>query len=476
MHPKIHGTPPRGLTPPPLSPLHEGRFGRMFRKLAPMPALDEDRLRTLAESMREPDAPSGGGWAGPTAPPEDLDNPDIPAGYTYFGQFIDHDITFDPISSLDQENDPDALQNFRTPRFDLDSIYGSGPADEPFQYDRANPGKLLIGSSNGQPDLPRNSENIALIGDPRNDENIIVSGIHTAFLLLHNKLFDEVAQDPTIPQEHRFEETQRRVRWHYQWIIVKDFLRRLVGADLLNELFRETNNGTIDFTLPNYRPRKNAFMPVEFSVAAYRFGHSQVRPVYNLNGEITNLPIFAPGDHVGDGDLRGRKPLPAGWKIDWRLFLSIDGSTPQPSRKIDTRLAAGLFDLPDRPATERQSLAELNLVKGESFGLPSGQDVAKYLGLTPRSGDELGGAPDPTPLWYYILKESEIQPKDPNDPASGGRQLGPVGSLIVAEVLLGLVRADPKSWVNIDPQWQPTIPAASADGFQLGDLVKYATS
>jgi Animal haem peroxidase len=463
---KTHGTRPRGLRPPPLSPQFEGRFGRLFRKLPPAPALPRDELQELAASMREPEA-------------QQLDNPDIAAGYTYFGQFVDHDITFDPASSLERENDPDALRNFRTPRFDLDSVYGSGPADEPFQYDQEQPGKLLVGESNGQPDLPRNAQGTALIGDPRNDENIIVSGLQLVFLLLHNKLFDEVAADPSVPEKRRFEETQQRVRWTYQWVLVNDFLRRLVGKELLTYLFGEDpTTGEPVFRLRHYKPRKNAFMPVEFSVAAYRFGHSQVRPVYDLNAKVTNRPIFAPGDDVGElDDLRGGRPLPAAWAIDWSIFLPIGGSAPQLSRLIDTRLAAGLFDLARVPGDEPQSLAERNLVRGEQFQLPSGQDVARHLGVPPLSGAELGGAPEPTPLWFYVLRESELTPEDPQDPATGGRRLGKVGGRIVAEVLLGILEADPKAWVNVDPAWQPAIPAANADeGLTLADIVKYATT
>jgi hypothetical protein len=448
----------------------------MFRKLEPAPALPRADLQSLADSMREPDPPGGGGWGGPTAPPQDFDNPDIPAGYTYFGQFVDHDITFDPASSLQQQNDPDALVDFRTPRFDLDSVYGSGPEDEPFQYDDREPGRFLIGDSNGQPDLPRNARGIALIGDPRNDENIIVRGLQLVFLQLHNKLFSEVAADGAIPPERRFPETQQRVCWHYQWVVVDDFLRLLVGDDLLTQLFHfDATSGKPDFDLDYYTPANKPYMPVEFSVAAYRFGHSQVRPAYDLNGTVTNRPIFLPGDQVGEfDDLRGFRPLPEQWAIDWRLFFPIDGSASQPSRRIDARLAGGLFDLPGVPPGQPQSLAERNLVRGESFGLPSGQAVAKHLGVTPLTGQQLG-APEPTPLWFYILKESELTPKDPTDAASRGKQLGPVGARIVAEVLLGLLRLDPKAWVNVDPTWRPTIPAANPRTFTLSDLVKFAT-
>lgn len=174
---RSHGSEPRGLDSVPRAPSYEGRFGRMFRRLPTFTQTDEF-LTALAEGMRQPDG-------------EVSDNPGIPAIYTYFGQFIDHDITFDPSSSLQRMNDPEGLINFRTPRFDLDSVYGSGPADEPFQYDEATGGlKLLTGKgrdvASNQPttedDLPRNEQGRALIGDPRNDENVIVSQLQLAFI------------------------------------------------------------------------------------------------------------------------------------------------------------------------------------------------------------------------------------------------------------------------------------------------------
>ena len=466
---RTHGTEPRGMRPITRSPLFEGRFGRLFRNLRPAVPLELADLRELADSMREPEATGGGGYGGGAGTPAgDLDNPDIPAGYTYFGQFVDHDITFDPASSLERENDPDSLTNFRSPRFDLDSLYGSGPDDEPFQYDQDRPGRFLIGESHGQPDLPRNCQHVALIGDPRNDENIIVSGLQLVFLRLHNKLFDEVAADKGVARHRRFAEAQQRVRWHYQWVVVHDFLRRLVGDALLRQLYSvDETSREPDFNLAYFRWHRNVFIPVEFSVAAYRFGHSQVRPSYDLNENVTNRPIFLPGDEGEEfDDLRGFRPLRKKWAIDWTRFLSIDGSSPQLSRRIDARLAGGLFDLPKVAPDQPQSLAERNLLRGQRFELPSGQAVAKHLRAPVLKGAELG-APEPTPLWFYILKEAEL---------TGGRQLGPVGARIVAEVLLGLLKADPKAWVNVDPTWRPTIPAANPDEFTLADLVKFANA
>jgi hypothetical protein len=452
----------RGSKRVPRSPINEGRFGRMFRRLPPMAPLSNDALLALSEQMREPTAPSS--WGGT---PENLDNPPISAGYTYLGQFIDHDITFDPTSTLQRENDPDALVDFRSPRFDLDSIYGSGPVDEPFQYRRGLGGmRMLVGQNgNGDPDLPRNAEGTALIGDPRNDENTIVSQLQLFFLHLHDKFAAEVEVDAAIPAEDRFFETQRRVRWHYQWVVAHDYVRRTVGEETFERICDVDDAGRItDIKRPHYNPKTSPYMPVEFSAAAFRFGHTQVRGIYNLSAAVTDRPIFSPGSLQNEfQDLRGFRPLPPQWTVEWPLFFPIDGSTPQPSRLIDAKLALGLFDLPDGGG----SLAFRNLKRGQVLGLPSGQDVAKALKLKPLSGAELG-APEPTPLWFYILKESEL---------GAGAHLGPTGGRIVAEVLLGLLELDPRSWFSLDPAWTPTIPDADGDGrIGMPDLIKFGTS
>lgn len=472
---KVHGTPPRGEHDVLRSSLHEGRFGRMFRRLPPAPAYPPEDLASLAESMRE-QVPAG--WnAEPRV--EDGDNPVIPAGYTYFGQFVDHDITFDPASSLQRQNDPAALTDFRSPRFDLDSLYGSGPPDEPFQYGRtidpaSSPARLLLGTNGSdEPDLPRNSEGLALIGDPRNDENVIVSQLHLAFARTHNGLAAQVVADSRVGEDQRFEETQRRLRWHYQWIIAYDYLPKICGKQLIDSMLTTRDDGSIDIKRPHYRPENKPYIPVEFSVAAFRFGHSQVRPTYDLNVNVTARPIFSPGDDVGQfDDLRGFRPLPAGWTVDWRLFLPLDYTHPvQPSRLINSKLSDALFDLPNVPAddVQSQSLPLRNLLRGQALGLPSGQDVAKLL-KAPRvyTGAELN-AVEPTPLWFYLLKEAEL------DADNQGVSLGWTGARIVAEVLLGLIDADKKSWVNVDPAWKPTLPF-TGETFTLSDLVSFATT
>jgi len=183
----------------------------MFRKLEPAPRYTPEQLQPLVDSMREPEGNTGG-WGQPNAQPESGDNREISSAYTYFGQFVDHDITFDASSRLQVQNDPDALVDFRTPRYDLDSLYGSGPVDEPFQYDQTRPGRLLVGTNpGGEPDLPRNAQGIALIGDPRNDENVIVSGLQVNMLRLHNKFADEVDAEGALPVGDRFDEARRRL-------------------------------------------------------------------------------------------------------------------------------------------------------------------------------------------------------------------------------------------------------------------------
>lgn len=461
---RSHGTRTRGLDSVPQAPSYVGRFGRMFRSLTSFRQPDE-LLERLANSMHE-DA---------TLSP---DNPEIPSGYTYLGQFIDHDITFDPSSSLQRMNDPEGLINYRTPRFDLDSLYGSGPADEPFQYDEGSGGtKFLIGkgrhTDNGQAtaddDLPRNEQGRALIGDPRNDENTIISQLHLTFLKLHNKFVDQVGAEKGLTGDDLFKEAQRLTRWHYQWVVIHDFLERLVGKDVVDSiLLPPDEDGVRKIKLRFYRWKVEPFMPVEFSVAAYRFGHSQVRATYSINNTVQGLPIFSPNSSPGPLEaFHGFRPLPQGWTIDWSFFFDINGprTSRQASKAIDTKLAEGLFKLPGAPAGI-ESLALRNLQRGRALGLPSGQRVATAVGVPDLTRDELGFR-EPAPLWFYILKESELR--------YGGMRLGPVGGRIVAEVLLGLLAGDPLSWINSEPTWQPTVPDVDNDGkITMADLLRFA--
>ena len=210
-------------------------------------------------------------------------NPQMTAGMTFLGQFIDHDITFDPTSSLERQVDPEQIANFRTPTLALDNVYGSGPMGSPHLYDQSSAGrgiKFLVEEipGSGSPprfDVPRNSQDTALIGDPRNDENLIVSQLHLAFLRFHNAAVDHVETELGMsgsPPDEVFNEAQRIVRWHYQWILIHEFLRLTCGEPVVDDVL---NNGR-----KFYKWRHEPFVPVEFSVGTYRFGHSQVRPSY----------------------------------------------------------------------------------------------------------------------------------------------------------------------------------------------------
>ncbi|MEM8534854.1 MAG: peroxidase family protein [Chloroflexota bacterium] len=449
-----HGaTTHRGMSHIPCSPFAKtGVFGRMFPTL-PGHDFDNELLIALGRNggpMDEGDAGAEG------------DSPSIPAGFTFLGQFIDHDITFDPTSSLERQNDPEAIHNFRTPLLELDSVYGSGPEASPFLYARPEPGhpiaKLLLGSNDeGQPnDLPRNSEGVALIGDPRNDENLIISQLHVAFLKFHNQVVDYI-KDVT-PDENLFEEAQRIVRWHYQWIVVHEFLPFIVGQDVVDDVLQ---NGR-----QFYRFQGEPFIPVEFAVAAYRFGHSQVRTGYRINEQVA-ARLFP--------DLSsGFEPVPAERVVDWRNFFQItaDGN-PQTSRRIDSKIASVLLDLPfiPDPRPERRSLAVLNLLRGNSFALPWGQRVASAMGVPVLTDEEiglsdLGFPPGRAPLWFYILKEAEVQ--------NEGTHLGAVGGRIVAEVLLGLLQGDFKSYLSHDPLWKPFLPRTDHETFTMADLLIFA--
>lgn len=479
---RFHGSAKRDITVP-RSPFYHGPFGRMFRQLpawVPPGADDAEKvaaIKAVAALMVEPEGPPDVSQG---------DNAAIPVGYTYFGQFVDHDITFDPSSSLAKLNDPDRLINFRTPRFDLDSLYGEGPDDEPFMYDQRTDraGEFLIGKgpSLREDDLPRNDQETALIGDPRNDENIIVAQLQLTFLKLHNAVLRRVKAEEGLAGREAFNRAQTLVRWHYQWVVLFDFLPRICGPDVVQALIARREGAAapgfkIDLKL--YKFRDAPFMPVEFSVAAYRFGHSQIRQRYDLNSIVTGVPIFLPPEQNPGilSDLRGFRKLPGAWTLDWRRFLELNNAiTPQATRRIDTRLSRALSSIPAGPdPTKGSSLAGLNLLRGFRLGLPSGQAVAKAMGESALENAALGLSADvagsEAPLWYYILKEAELN--------AGGRHLGKVGGRIVAETFIGLAKADPSCFLTVDPGWKPSRAFAnggpldpSGDAIQLAGLVR----
>lgn len=477
----------------PRSTLYKGPFGRMFRSLPPWspPGTTDDQIEAdirafAANAMAENDGD------------DQLDNANLPAGYTYFGQFVDHDITFDPTSSLMRQNDPDKLHNFRTPRLDLDCLYGEGPADEPFMYDKDRGGMFLIGTverdidgnpveGSMEPDLPRNRQVRALIGDMRNDENVIVSQFQLAMLRLHNAVYGQLmGQDPDDTGAHfeidmdKFHDAQRIVRWFYQYVVWNDFIKRLTKNDIWASVL-ELQDGKFRNGARFYKWEENPFMPVEFSVSAYRFGHSLIRPGYqvNLNNDVglgfgVELPVFDP-TNSGQHDLHGFRFFPHRHTVQWDWFFqmaSSSGPFPQPARRIDPKLSSAVSKIPEGPGRPNL-LATLNLLRSWRMEMPSGTAVAQAMGFTPHAI----GDPHEDILWHYILKEAANIPA-----ANSGRMLGNVGSTIVAEVFGGLLYGDPKGWVKNAPGWTPAdepalaalLPGGPENGgdWEVADLIR----
>jgi hypothetical protein len=521
-HFRPHGIGIRGLTLAPKSTLFGGPFGRIFRALPPADfgpddTASEAALQTLAQNMvADPDLPKDG---------PDPEESGIPAAYTYLGQFIDHDLTFDPASSLQRQNDPDALVDFRTPRFDLDSVYGRGPDDQPYLYSdqsRFLVGDPLTGDALGNAltanDLPRsgakaanpNDHARAIIGDPRNDENVIVSQFQGLVLRFHNKL---AAKHP----ELSFAAVQQEVRFHYQWMLLNDFLPTVVSHAVLDQVLpHRPNRSNVRLHPPKlefYHPRDDLFMPLEFSAAAYRFGHSMVRPGYRLNDAVGPFPIFPFVDKPNDPALTGFDAFPRDWAIDWARFLDLEqrpfgdendpNNAGNPKRtqlayKIDTSLVNPLGNLPARVASDPPpSLANRNLLRGWRMRLPTGQNVARAMGVEPLKDDDvlLGkftGDPadikgsvvsvagdafkDNCPLWTYILAETEevtITFQTTDGPKQiTTRRLGKVGGRIVTETFVGILSGDSSSFLNQNPLWQPS--EAVNGQFGLRELVAAA--
>jgi hypothetical protein len=466
-----------------------GRFTRLFPYL-PSARFAQHDLEQLAHEMTAPKDTDA------DTEPDPEENPGIPAAYTYLGQFVDHDLTFDPISHLRETltgAQLRALVDFRTPSFDLDNLYGRGPDDQPYMYKKDGIRMLLGERMMGDPfdpgavQLPRGPSGRALIGDPRNDENRIVAQLHAIFLRFHNRVVHKMGGRKHVS----FREAREQVRWHYQWILVNDFLPRILEGQTYQSVFPDPYGPVPG--IPRLRENDLELMPVEFSVAAYRFGHSMVRPQYKLNPDIER-PIFADN---GD-DLGGFRPIPAGWAIDWQLFIGLGHDAepaPQLSYKIDTSLVHPLGNLPSRIAKDPSSLALRNLMRGAAFQLPSGQQVAAALGIPPIADEKLmigpatvGGKRRPitevapglagnAPLWVYILSEAQVMSwKNASGPVSDKTpiRLGPVGGRLVAEVFASLLRGDRTSYLYAEPTFKP-IPDFTRNGtFGLAQLINVA--
>ena len=474
-----------------------GKFAKMFPDLPPL-VVDDDRLLVLARAMEDKNEAEG-------------ENHDIPAGFTYLGQFVDHDVTLDLTPINAKKIDPDALQNFRTPALDLDALYGLGPEQQPYMYERLPTGKLtarmLLGRTDGevqQPggpfdnfpnDLPRNSVGRALIGDERNDENLVVAQTHLAFLKFHNAVVRHLEATTSLEGGALFDEARRLVTWHYQWIVLFDFVEKLTEPGLIRRIKHE---GRKFYRFVQRDKRNLTYIPIEFSAAAYRLGHSMVRERYDYNrvfsdgaaslellfhftgksGAIVGdlLPDVPDGTFNPPGAFRA---LPSNWIIDWNRFYDLgNGTAVNPTRSLNPFIAKKLHTLPGEPADDekRRNLAFRNLRRGVMLELPSGQAIAEEMGVAALTPDEIArgtdgaaakeaGLLEQTPLWYYILKEAEVR--------SEGKRLGPVGATIVAETFLGLVHGDQKSFMWLRSDWKPELPSAQPGHFTMADMLNF---
>jgi hypothetical protein len=424
------------------APIAGGRYRSLFDDLPPLRA-DERALMELGRS------------GGPCDLGVDTVGADshVAAVWPFFGQFVAHDITADR-SPVVRRAVTASLRNARAPRADLEGLYGAGPVGMPYLYRRDDPAKLLLAA--GGCDVPRNEEGIALIGDPRNDVHLFTSQMVVAFIDLHNRLVDRL-RDDGVAEADLFGEARRATTWHYQHVILREFLPGLIGAEPAAELLADGPR--------LYRIGDDPYIPLEFADAAYRYGHAQIRDRYQVNRHSGPCPVFP--------DLMGLRPVPPEHTVDWTMQIDVEGHpAAQRAKRIDLRLPAALIALPTRvsgsePGTDYASLANRDLQRGQAVGLPSGEAVARRLGVPALAPDQVGlgehGWAGETPLWIYILKEADV--------LHDGDRLGPVGGRIVGEVLVGIIDADPQSLRSVEPGWTPTLPARRAGAFGLADIL-----
>jgi Animal haem peroxidase len=472
------------------------KFNFMFRRPLdkrprPIPKRpDEGMIESLMELAKKMSA----------SPP--VPNSSILSGYTYLGQFIAHEITFDKV--------PDPLaanfDDYRSPSVDLDSLYGIDPSnrDNNPVYDQNDRDLLSIGTTLKtkqlnyafENDLPRKPTGEALIGDERNDENLPVAQTHVAFIKFHNQMV-RFLRGQGVPADAVFDQAREQVIKAFQSIILDDFLRQIIDPEVLKDV-RE--HGPRKFKVSE---KKALYMPLEFSVAAFRFGHSLVRPTYEWNQYHSTEIVHAqaPIHHLFDqthfsgsiGKESGHPPkknppkLTSDWVINWRHFFDFkDFPTYEPphaqnkANKIDTSFGFDLTKIPGFPhqglIDDRRLLPARNLLRGFHLGLMSGEQVARELELgktelTPAELQLPEGLAGETPLWYYILKEAELRGQ--------GDRLGKVGSTIVAETLVGLVDASQYSILH-DKDWNPPLgrinPETNKKEIWMVDMLHFANT
>ncbi len=430
----------------------------------------------------------------------------IPAGYTYLGQFVDHDLTFDKTNVMLGEGvSPAQLLQARSPSLDLDSLYGAGPTDPASAKFYAPDGRhFKLGRTSaieGIPpkqghDLPRGAgrtvaqKRKAIIPDPRNDENLAVAQTHLAFMRFHNRVLDTLPS--SVPQNQRFARAREIVTKHYQWMLRTDYLPRICAPGIVNNVF---SSGRKVFEV-GAAPTDVPTMPIEFSVAAFRLGHSMIREAYNWNrvfddgfGDLFLLFEFT----AGSGSLGGARTLPSNWIADFRRLYDFkeagrnDLAVPEPkfnrAMRIDTTLTPTLQFVPGFDFSEA-NLAFRNLTRAKMVRLATGQQMATFMknkgvNLTKltnaqirdgKNGAGLGGLTQPqrtaflkdTPLWFYILREAELNQG----------KLKAVGARIVAETFHRAMEGSQHSIVR-DPGWRPTL-GPNSTTFRMVDLLLFA--
>ncbi len=496
-------------------------FGKMFPDLAPatFPRADIDALATASLAEREAEFT-------PEGEADDEENGDvgiggIDAGYTYIGQFIDHDITLGDEGDLSGTADPAGVTNQRTAAFDLDSVFGAGPDGSPQMY-AADGVHLLLGNAEtgaGATDTDatdhlRDANGSAIIGDPRNDENRIVASLHTIMIRFFNLNVDLIREsNPGLTAQQLFEAARDQTRWAYQTAVFTDFLPTVADPTIVNRVIPSLDLTQASPNLRFFNPCTMA-MPVEFSVASYRFGHSMVRAVYRINdAQVGRFEVFDGNVDPATSLLGFMPPAPA-MAVDWSFFLPIDGQQvpflrPQLAYKMDSSLQAPLGLLPLQAAGDGvTNLASRNLLRGEQLGLASGQEIARAMGAPVLRDDQIlvGKAIPPTinpdgtvtrdytpitdlsadfagstPLWSYVFAEAMNQAFNISDGDIQGEQvrpmtLGPVGSEVVAEVFAGMLETD-RSSVLFQPGFtvNPLFTANSDGRFGFAQLIQAAT-
>ena len=447
------------------SPRHQRSKGESYGRMFDLPP-----LTTHPRSLKKL-----GKQKGPMDEGKDIKHTrSVAVGDVFFGQFIDHDVTLDASTRLSSTVDISQLENARTPTLDLDCIYGQGPEAHPYLYFSEGDFsgvKLLTGSDYPNAtdlqknDLIRSVHGTAIIGDPRNDENRIISQLQLAMIRFHNRVVDELA--PRYEKSELFEESRKLVTWHYQWVVIHDFLVTMCGDAVVDDIL---GNGC-QFYKGSY---DDVFIPVEFSVAAYRFGHSMVPQTIRVTKGGPELELFGPLLGRGFSPLSDLKAV-----VDWSVLVGPRRDEDvQRAKRMDTKMATDLLKLPFIPTDDEQSLATRNLLRGQIFSLPSGENIAKAMSrpqaeidkvsetATSVAGDDIDISTG-TPLWFYILTEAEIIGKETReDKFRPGEGLGPIGSRIVAETLISLIKLDPNSYMSVNRNWEPS------DGLRVSNLRK----